>query len=191
MKNILLLTLAITPIILFTACGDNTAAPPEADYAPGTQDTGLSSSMTDGSGATSSSSVTYVPPVVSSSSIAHVQPPLESSSSATYYWAFEIGNVCKGYNIDVAIDDPSRPVEAYAALYKICGDRANVTYPCEPTERSAEHILRFVDNATAMQLVDMASKYGAAFGFYNAKDGYLRYIYFEACYDGQALLKRN
>lgn len=114
-----------------------------------------------------------------------------SSSSSTSYWALEVGNVCNGYNIDVAINDKSKPVESYYAMYQICGDRANLTYMCEPTEQSVEHIMKLVNKETALQIVDLAKNYGAAFGFYNAVDGYLRYIYFEQCYDNKALLKRH
>lgn len=114
-----------------------------------------------------------------------------SSSSSASYWSLEVGNVCNGYNINVAINDKSKPVESYYAMYQICGDRANLTYVCEPTEQSVEHMLELVNEQTALQIVDLAEKYGAAFGFYNAVDGYLRYVYFEQCYDGKALMKRH
>lgn len=124
-----------------------------------------------------------------------VQQPTYSSSSnsseTVSYWSFEIGNVCNGYNIDVAINDKSKPVESYYAMYQICGDRANFTYVCEPLEQSVQHILTFLNKETALQVVELAENYGAAFGFYNANDGYLRYIYFEQCYDNKALMKRH
>lgn len=124
-----------------------------------------------------------------------VQQPTYSSSSnsseTVLYWSFEIGNVCNGYNIDVAINDKSKPVESYYAMYQICGDRANFTYVCEPLEQSVQHILTFLNKETALQVVELAENYGAAFGFYNANDGYLRYIYFEQCYDNKALMKRH
>lgn len=114
-----------------------------------------------------------------------------ASSSSTSYWTLEVGNVCNGYNIDVAINDKSKPVESYYAMYQICGDRANLTYMCEPIEQSVEHIMELVNKETALQIVDLAKNYGAAFGFYNAVDGYLRYVYFEQCYDNKALMKRQ
>lgn len=124
-----------------------------------------------------------------------VQQPTYSSSSnsseTVSYWSLEIGNVCNGYNINVAINDKSKPVESYYAMYQICGDRANFTYVCEPLEQSVQHILTFLNKETALQVVELAENYGAAFGFYNANDGYLRYIYFEQCYDNKALMKRH
>ena len=112
-----------------------------------------------------------------------------ASSSSTSYWSLEIGNVCNGYNIDVSVNDKSKPVEGYIALNKICGNRANFTYECEPMEQSVQHIMTFLNKETALQVVELAKNYGAAFGFYDATDGYLRYIYFEQCYDGKALMK--
>lgn len=129
------------------------------------------------------------PETYSSSSIQQTQT--YSSSSRTSYWSLEIGNVCNGYNIDVAINDKSKPVEGYAALNAICGNRANFTYECEPVEQSVQHITTFLNKETALQVIELAENYGAAFSFYNAADGYLRYIYFEQCYDGIALMKRQ
>ena len=114
-----------------------------------------------------------------------------ASSSSTSYWSLEIGYVCNGYNKDVSANDKSKPVEGYIALNEICGNRANFTYVCEPTEQSVQHIMTFLNKETALQVVELAENYGAAFGFYNANDGYLRYIYFEQCYDGRALMKRQ
>lgn len=130
------------------------------------------------------------PETYSSSSIQPTQTYIASSSS-TSYWSIEIGNVCNGYNIDVAINDKSKPVEGYVALNTICGNRANFTYECEPIEQSVQHIMTFLNKETALQVVELAENYGAAFSFYNATDGYLRYIYFEQCYDGIALMKRQ
>lgn len=129
------------------------------------------------------------PETYSSSSIQQTQT--YSSSSRTSYWSLEIGNVCNGYNIDVAINNKSKPVEGYAALNAICGNRANFTYECEPIEQSVQHITTFLNKETALQVIELAENYGAAFSFYNATDGYLRYIYFEQCYDGIALMKRQ
>lgn len=148
--------------IMFIACGDNGVSP-EPTTQPTTQPS-------------------IQQPTYSSSS---------NSSETVSYWSLEIGNVCNGYNIDVAINDKSKPVESYYAMYQICGDRANFTYVCEPLEQSVQHILTFLNKETALQVVELAENYGAAFGFYNANDGYLRYIYFEQCYDNKALMKRN
>ena len=114
-----------------------------------------------------------------------------ASSSSTSYWSLEIGYVCNGYNKDVSVNDKSKPVEGYIALNEICGNMANFTYVCEPIEQSVQHIMTFLNKETALQVVELAENYGAAFGFYNANDGYLRYIYFEQCYDGRALMKRQ
>lgn len=160
MKKILILMVFA---IMFIACGDNSVSP-EQTYTQPVQQTTYSSSS--------------------------IQQTYIASSSSTSYWSLEIGNVCNGYNIDVSINDKSKPVEGYVAMYKICGDRANFTYECEPMEQSVQHILTFLNKETALQVVKLAENYGAAFGFYNATDGYLRYIYFEQCYDGRALMKR-
>ena len=168
MKKILILVIFTIMII---ACGDNSVSPEPTTQSPVQQPTYSSSSI-------------YIPPV-------NTQPYISSNSSETVsYWSLEIGNVCNGYNIDVAINDKSKPVESYYAMYKICGDRANFTYVCEPLEQSVQHILSFLNKETALQVVELAENYGAAFGFYNANDGYLRYVYFEQCYDGKALMKR-
>lgn len=160
MKKILILMVFA---IMFIACGDNSVSP-EQTYTQPVQQTTYSSSS--------------------------IQQTYIASSSSTSYWSLEIGNVCNGYNIDVSINDKSKPVEGYVAMYEICGDRANFTYECEPMEQSVQHILTFLNKETALQVVKLAENYGAAFGFYNATDGYLRYIYFEQCYDGRALMKR-
>lgn len=160
MKKILILMVFA---IMFIACGDNSVSPEQTYTQPVQQPTYSSSSIQQ----------TYI-----------------ASSSSTSYWSLEIGNVCNGYNIDVSVNDKSKPVEGYVAMYEICGDRANFTYVCEPMEQSVQHILTFLNKETALQVVKLAENYGAAFGFYDATDGYLRYIYFEQCYDGRALMKR-
>ena len=167
MKKILILMVFA---IMFIACGDNSVSPEPTYTQPVQQPTYSSSSI----------QPTYTVPANS-----------VVSSSSTSYWSLEVGNVCNGYNIDVAINDKSKPVESYYAMYQICGDRANLTYMCEPIEQSVEHIMELVNKQTALQIVDLAKNYGAAFGFYNAVDGYLRYVYFEQCYDNKALMKRQ
>ena len=137
----------------------------------------------------SSSSTSYQTYIASSSSTSY--QTYIASSSSTSYWSLEIGYVCNGYNKDVSANDKSKPVEGYIALNEICGNMANFTYVCEPTEQSVQHIMTFLNKETALQVVELAENYGAAFGFYNANDGYLRYIYFEQCYDGRALMKRQ
>lgn len=160
MKKILILMVFA---IMFIACGNNSVSPEQTYTQPVQQPTYSSSSIQQ----------TYI-----------------ASSSSTSYWSLEIGNVCNRYNIDVSVNDKSKPVEGYVAMYEICGDRANFTYVCEPMEQSVQHILTFLNKETALQVVKLAENYGAAFGFYDATDGYLRYIYFEQCYDGRALMKR-
>lgn len=182
MKKLLIL---ISFAIMFIACGDNSVSPEQTYTQPVQQPTYSSSSMQQTQ--TSSQTIqinpqqTYTVPTQT----------YIASSSSTSYWSLEVGNVCNGYNIDVAINDKSKPVESYYAMYQICGDRANLTYMCEPIEQSVEHIMALVNKETALQIVDLAKNYGAAFGFYNAVDGYLRYVYFEQCYDNKALMKRQ
>ena len=184
MKKILILMVFA---IMFIACGDNSVSP-EPTYTQPVQQPVYSSTSTYTQPVQQpvySSTSTYIPPV-------NTQTYISSNSSETVsYWSLEVGNVCSGYNIDVAINDKSKPVEAYYAMYQICGDRANLTYMCEPIEQSVEHIMELVNKQTALQIVDLAKNYGAAFGFYNAVDGYLRYVYFEQCYDNKALMKRQ
>lgn len=163
------LILCITFALFIIACGDNGVSA-ESKYNYNQTETYSSSSI---------QQPTYTVP-----------SQAYSSSSSTSYWSLEIGNVCNGYNIDISVNDKSKPVEGYVAMYEICGDRANFTYECEPMEQSVQHILTFLNKETAVQVVELAENYGAAFGFYNATDGYLRYIYFELCYDGRALMKR-
>lgn len=178
MKKILILMVFA---IMFIACSDNGVSSEPTTQPPVNQPTYTQPVQQP----TYSSASTYIPPV-------NTQTYISSNSSETVsYWSLEVGNVCNGYNIDVAINDKSKPVESYYAMYQICGDRANLTYMCEPIGQSVEHIMELVNKQTALQIVDLAKNYGAAFGFYNAVDGYLRYVYFEQCYDNKALMKRQ
>lgn len=181
MKKILILMVFA---IMFIACGDNSVSPEPTYTQPVQQPTYSSSSIQQTQTSSQTIQINQQPTyTVPTNSVV--------SSSSTSYWSLEVGNVCNGYNIDVAINDKSKPVESYYAMYQICGDRANLTYMCEPIEQSVEHIMELVNKQTALQIVDLAKNYGAAFGFYNAVDGYLRYVYFEQCYDGKALMKRQ
>lgn len=175
MKKLLIL---ISFAIMFIACGDNSVSAEPTYTQPVQQPTYSSSSIQQ---TQTNPQPTYTVPTQT----------YIASSSSTSYWTLEVGNVCNGYNIDIAINDKSKPVESYYAMYQICGDRANLTYMCEPIEQSVEHIMELVNKETALQIVDLAKNYGAAFGFYNAVDGYLRYVYFEQCYDNKALMKRQ
>lgn len=178
MKKILILMVFA---IMFIACDDNSVSAEPTYTQPVQQSTYSSSSIQQTQTSSQTQQPTYTVPTQT----------YIASSSSTSYWSLEVGNVCKGYNIDVAINDKSKPVESYYAMYQICGDRANLTYMCETIEQSVEHIMQLVNKKTALQIVDLAKNYGAAFGFYNAVDGYLRYVYFEQCYDGKALMKRQ
>lgn len=178
MKKILILMVFT---IMFIACSDNGVSSEPTTHQPVQQPTYTQPTQQP----TYSSTSTYIPSVNTPSYIS------SNSSETVSYWSLEIGNVCNGYNIDVAINDKSKPVESYLAMYQICGDRANFTYECEPVEQSVKHIMTFLKKETALYVVELAENYGAAFGFYDATDGYLRYIYFEQCYDGKALMKRQ
>lgn len=172
------LILCIAFALFIIACGDNSVSPEQTYTQPVQQPTYSSSSIQQ---TQTNPQPTYTVPTQT----------YIASSSSTSYWTLEVGNVCNGYNIDIAINDKSKPVESYYAMYQICGDRANLTYMCEHIEQSVEHIMELVNKETALQIVDLAKNYGAAFGFYNAVDGYLRYVYFEQCYDNKALMKRQ
>ena len=171
MKKILILMVFA---IMFIACGDNSVSP-EPTYTQPVQQP------------TYSSASTYIPPT-------NTQSYISSNSSETVsYWTFEVGNVCNGYNIDISMNDKSKPVEGYYAMYQICGNRATQSYICEPMDVIAEKIVNISNGNRqfGMDLVNLAKQYGAAFGFYDAIDGYLRYAYLELCYDSKALMKRQ
>lgn len=181
MKKLILL---VVFALLIIACGDNgVSAEPQQTY---TQPKIYSSSSNGQIPFSSQSTQVIQQPTYNTPTNNYT-----ASSSSTSYWSLEIGNVCNGYNIDVSANDKSKPVEGYIALNKICGNRANFTYECEPMEQSVQHIMTFLNKETALQVVELAKNYGAAFGFYDANDGYLRYIYFEQCYDGKALMKTH
>lgn len=178
------LILFVVFALFIIACGDNgVSTEPEYNY---TQPKSYSSSSIQQTQTSSQTIQINQQPTYTVPTQTYI-----ASSSSTSYWSLEIGNVCNGYNIDVSVNDKSKPVEGYIALNKICGNRANFTYECEPMEQSVQHIMTFLNKETALQVVELAKNYGAAFGFYDAVDGYLRYVYFEQCYDGKALMKRQ
>lgn len=77
------------------------------------------------------------------------------------------------------------------AMYSICGNRVTLSYPCVSTESVASVLVSLNLSKTAIdQLVSNAVTYGSSLYWYDAADGYKRYIYFEECYDGRGLLKK-
>ena len=182
MKKLLTIFIMAMLALMSTACSDDISSPIEPSYDYSTPQSSHTKRL-----ASSSSVATAVP-------TSQVQPVTTLQTTTTNqqsYWSLEVGYVCNGYNIDVSIKDKSKPVEGYMAMYQICGDRATQTYKCEPMESSVRHMVNIFNQATAMQVVDLAESYGAAFGFYDAVDGYLRYVYFEQCYDNKALMKHS
>lgn len=180
MKKILILMVFS---IIFIACGDNSVSP-EPTYMQSVQQSTYSQSNLP---VTYSNTSTYISPT-------NTQSYISSNSSETVsYWTFEVGNVCNGYNIDISMNDKSKPVEGYYAMYQICGDRATQSYICESMNIIAEKIVNISNGNRQFgtDLVNLAKQYGAAFGFYDAIDGYLRYAYLELCYDNKALMKRQ
>ena len=139
-----------------------------------------------------SSSPAAPSPTYSSSSFARpaTRPATSvSSSSAEYYWAVEVGYICNGYNLG-SIDN-TKALEAYMAMYSICGNRATQSYSCISSKSTASVLVNLnLSEASVDRLLSNAETYGSSLYWYNAVDGYKRYIYFEQCYDERGLLKK-
>lgn len=80
-------------------------------------------------------------------------------------------------------------------MYNICGDRATMTTGTQPRIASVLNDWMINDlklsESLRVAIVNDVEMYGATFRFYNAVDGYLRYIYIEPNGDGLGLMKRK
>lgn len=166
MKKIIALLLAL----ILWGCNESPTAP--------TSVTEVSSSSL----ATSSSSTTqYTEPLVS----------IETPVTALYVG--EIGYVCTGFNTSAV--QSYKATEGYMAMYDICGDRATMTTGTQP--RTASVINDWIINDLKLTesfrilIVNDVNTFGSTLRFYDAVDGYLRYIYIEPYGDGKGLMKQN
>lgn len=175
MKKIVLI---ITMICLFISCGSVSPVNVEHD---------------------SSSSSEYVKPyssqnydetISSSSSISQKYSSSEKINTALYVG--EIGYVCNGFNTNAV--SSYKATEGYMAMYNICGNRATMTTGTQP--RAASVINDWLVNDLQLPesfrilIVNDVNAFGSTLRFYNAVDGYLRYIYVEPFGDGLGLMKK-
>ena len=137
------------------------------------------------------SSSSTVNPSISSSST--VNPPISSSSTVNQVTLFiaEVGYVCNGFNIQAVT--PQYAFENFLIMYNLCGDMATMSTGTQP--RIAQVIvdwmildLRLEQSHINLIASDMQI-YGSSLRFYNAVDGYLRYIYVEPVGDGLGIMK--
>ena len=101
----------------------------------------------------------------------------------------EIGYICEGFNFGSVTQ--ARATEGFLALYSICGDRSTQTTgtTCHTAADVGNWLLSLNITTDQIALIDNTiAAYGAAFYWYNAVDGYQRYVYVEPCYDGIGLL---
>lgn len=100
-----------------------------------------------------------------------------------------MGYICNGYNLGSV--NKTKATDAYKAMYSICGNQATLSYPCISTKSAAGVLVDLnLSEADVDLLTSNAAAYGASLYWYDAVDGYKRYIYFEQCYDGRGLLKK-
>ena len=97
--------------------------------------------------------------------------------------------ICTGFNFGAV--DQSKATEGYIAMYQICGDRSTQSTgtTCYTASQVTQWMKSLQISAFDQVNADIAA-YGASFRWYNAVDGYQRYIYIEPCYDGKGLMKR-
>lgn len=166
MKKILLLSAIALSMF---ACSDEDSNPSSAgNVTPSTPTTTTSSQPSSTSPSTTTNS--YV-------------------SNETMYVA-EVGYVCNGFNFSAVT--ASKATEGYIAMYNICGDRS--TQSTGTTCYTASQVSQWMKSLqiTAFDQVNGdISAYGSSFRWYNAVDGYMRYIYIEPCYDGKGLMKKR
>lgn len=156
----------------------------------------------------SSSSVAAVTPGLSSTTIYVPSSAVVYMPSSAYYIApssvaqvvtpevlyiAEIGYVCNGFN--TAAVSNNKATEGFIAMYNICGDRATMTSGTQP--RTVAVINNWMTNDLALNpsFVNLIESdviyYGSSLRFYNAVDGYLRYLYIEPVGDGIGLMKQR
>lgn len=180
MKRILAQITSLLAVAFLISCNESPAA----------------ASLEETSEEVSSSSVS--PPVVTVSSSSVSQPmetPIVEQPPVTIQALYvgEIGYVCTGFNTAAVI--PGKATEAYMAMAELCGNRATMTTGAQP--RTASVINNWIINdlklseALRVSLVNDVERYGASLRFYDAVDGYLRYIYIEPYGDGLGLAKQK
>lgn len=152
----------------------------------------------DGSSPTAPASTpTYTTPTNTTPTYSSQATPKSSSSVPTSQYttqetmyAAEIGKICTGFNFGAV--NQAKATEGYLAMVEICGNRA--TQSTGTTCRTASAVTSWMKslNISAFDQVnaDIAA-YGASFRWYNAEDGYKRYIYLEPCGDGKGLMKKQ
>jgi hypothetical protein len=105
----------------------------------------------------------------------------------------EMGKVCVGYDTYYAIT--SLATASYMTMYDICGDWSIQTTGTQPVTADAVDywMISTLELSTSLRssVVSDIVDYGSSFRFYNAVDGYLRYIYVEVYGDGVGLVKRS
>lgn len=117
--------------------------------------------------------------------------PVQSSTPTLYIG--EVGTVCNGFNENAVY--PSRATEAYMSMYNICGERVTAQKgdARNPAlEADVYNWMRYTLNLNEALVTTVATdiaNYGSALHFYDAADGYRRYLYVEPYGDGLGLLK--
>lgn len=131
--------------------------------------------------------------VVSSSSTKATEeiPVVETPVTALYVG--EMGTVCTGFNTNAV--QVGKATEGYSAMASLCGNRAQQTTGDQPRYASVLNNWMTYDLALnetlRTALVSDVNTYGSTLRFYNAVDGYLRYVYIEYYGDGLGLLKQK
>ena len=116
--------------------------------------------------------------------------PVSSYVNTETMYVAEVGTICTGFNFGAV--DQSKATEGYLAMYQICGDRSTQSTgtTCYTATQVTQWMKSLQISAFDQVNADIAA-YGASFRWYNAVDGYQRYIYIEPCYDGKGLMKRG
>jgi len=184
-KYLTIITILLASLLI--GCNESSTAP---DY---NEPTSSSSQLTQSS--TSTPIITYS----SSQAIQYsASTPIVTYSSASTQttlalYVGEIGFVCNGFNTDAV--SSYKATEGYMAMYNICGDRATMTTGTQPRLASVLNDWMINDlelnESLRILIVNDVNTYGSSLRFYDAVDGYLRYIYIEPYGDGLGLMKKK
>ena len=191
MKKII--TACITIMVLsLMACSDDSSSPTSANENSNTQTTSSQpQSPTQTTTSSTPATNTNNNPSSQTSSNQSQSPSQTTSNSTTEtMYVAEIGYVCNGF--DFGSVDQAHATQGYVAMFQICGERA--TQGTGTTCYSASEVTAWMKslNISAFSQVNTdIAIYGASFRWYNAVDGYMRYIYVEPCFDGEGLMKRG
>jgi len=177
-----LLALGILALSL-TACNPTSSDEPETSSSVDVSSSSQNVSSSSEKVSSSSKQVSSSSYRASSSSQTKVQVQ-------TMYIA-EMGTVCVGFNIDAVRQGYA--FDGFMAMYNICGDRAQQTSGLSPVSVGVvidwmQYTLALNNDLTTLIANDV-DNYGGALRFYNANDGYLRYVYIEPVGDGKGLMK--